>query len=623
MAGRSISRRNLLAGSASLVGAGVLRHVNDAFASPSGGVKLTDDRRRSLLAALVEADQSYDPAVKMLRHGASDIGYHTTISTGYVHPTRNSLTYAVALLDSGDPERFRRATEILRTVIPLQDQNPEHRTYGIWSWYLEEPLEKMSPPDWNWADFCGVQLLAVWLDHRDRLDEQLRNQVREAIIHAARSIKRRNVGPGYTNIAIMGTYVSLVVGEQFDLAEIRTYAKERLRRFYRYTMDQGSFSEYNSPTYSIVALKELSRMLGHVRDPDDRRLIGVIHDLAWKHVASHFHPPTRQWAGPHSRCYSTDLRKRESYLAFLDAATRRRAGLIKKDPLPLGLDTYRLPIQCPEKYIELFTELNEPRKVTETFLKADPNRRGRNSPTKGTTYLHPKYTLGTVNMGDCWIQRRPFLAYWGAPDRPTYLRVRFLHDHYDFCSALLFSMQNEGCVLTALVFATDYGDTHPSLNKVKKATIEAEDLRLRFEFGAEIDGLRITQPASPGREYQIEHRGVRIALQPLSDAFGKTRFQWQTGRNDNTAWIDAVAWSGKRKPINLAELHKAYLAFALSVRTEPEKPVPVASASVSLEGERLHASWATRKYGTFHFTLPAKPGKRNELRDAYFTLVKM
>ena len=62
----------------------------------------------------------------------------------------------------------------------------------------------MSVPDWNWADFCGTQLLQVAIDHKDRLPADLQQQVKDSILYAGRAIKRRNVGPGYTNIAVMG-----------------------------------------------------------------------------------------------------------------------------------------------------------------------------------------------------------------------------------------------------------------------------------------------------------------------------------------------------------------------------------------------------------------------------------
>ena len=82
----------------------------------------------------------------------------------------------------------------------------------------------MSPPDWNWADFLGANLLQISRDHRDILDPDLLQQVDHAIVHACHAIIKRNVGPGYTNIAIMGAYVTLVAGELFQLPEIKAMA---------------------------------------------------------------------------------------------------------------------------------------------------------------------------------------------------------------------------------------------------------------------------------------------------------------------------------------------------------------------------------------------------------------
>ena len=39
-------------------------------------------------------------------------------------------------------------SKIIGKVLSLQDTDPSSKTYGIWPWLLEEPLEQMSPPDW-------------------------------------------------------------------------------------------------------------------------------------------------------------------------------------------------------------------------------------------------------------------------------------------------------------------------------------------------------------------------------------------------------------------------------------------------------------------------------------------
>src|SRR6185436_14782561 len=121
--------------------------------------------------------------------------------------------------------------------------------------------------------------------------------------------------------------------------------------------------------YTLIAIQELSRIQRFVRDGRDAELVAGLHELAWKHVATHFHAPTRQWAGPHSRSYETDLRKRPAALAFLQAACDGKANFALTDPVPLSLEAYRLPLQCPRKWTRYFGQLDGPRQVTEAFVK--------------------------------------------------------------------------------------------------------------------------------------------------------------------------------------------------------------------------------------------------------------
>lgn len=53
-----------------------------------------------------------------------------------------------------------------------------------------------------------------------------------------------------------------------------------------------------------------------------------------------------------------------------------------------------------------------------------------------------------------------------------------------YSAAPFFSVQQEGFVLAGTNFALGGGDTHISLDRTKDGTIQARDLRLRFEFGA-------------------------------------------------------------------------------------------------------------------------------------------
>ena len=611
-----LSRRRFVAGiSSGLSLAGFVSPFSLVAASPRTAV--TDEQRRWLLAVLPKEDQRYDPFAKMLVTAVSGgPGYHTTLKSGDVHATRPSLNYAAALLDSGERWRIKRANEIIRVVVDLQDKDASSQTCGLWPYYLEEPLAKMSPPDWNWADFCAMPLLMSWMNHREHLTPPLADLVREAIVHATQSIQRRNVGPGYTNIAVLGTAVTLIAAQELKLPELRAYAKERLRTLYTHVMQQGSFAEYNSPPYMIVVLQELSRILWLVKDGRDKSMATALHDLAWKHVATHFHPPTRQWAGPHSRSYETDLRKRPATLAFIQAACGKSVELGCTEPLPLGLEAYRVPLQCPRKWARLFGAIEVPKEVVEPFTKADGAKAGSMSPVVGTTWLHPRFTLGTVNRSDLWQQRRPLLAYWGIPSAPRFLRVRFLKDDTDFSSALFFSAQHEGSALVVVTFCADHGDTHPSLDPIKDESIKAASLRLRFEFGGELADCTVRSTDGDSKAVVIQDRDVRFILRPVASAFGESTFRWEFPGLKLANRMDAAAYQGEAREHKLTALGPAFVCFTLEEWPYEQREMPGAGIETSLAEGKFRVRWITRGKG-LDLEVPVKPASYAAMNDAF------
>lgn len=539
--------------------------------------------------ALASQHAQYDPAERMLRRPFSTPGYHTALKGGFVHPTRDSLGYALGLLDTGKPDHLDRAAGILRRVVALQDADPASPTHGVWSWFLEEPLAQMRPPDFNWADFNGTTLLAVARDHRDRLPADLAAAIDAAILRACAAIKKRNVGPHYTNIAIMGAYVTLFAGELLDAPEYRDYGLARLERFHRYTAENGSFEEYNSPTYTVVALQELARLDAHVRTAAARPLIADLLRRAWTEIATHYHAPTRQWAGPHSRAYRSLTGDSLSALIQRGTAGRVDFGVDLPDREEL-----RLPLACPPDLVPAFGPLASPRTVVQTFIK----RTG----IVGTTYLHPDYALGSINRGDLWNQRRPLILHYGTAAAPGYLRLRVLKNGYDYSSAILHAAQHEGRIAGLVNFVTDGGDTHISLDRVKAATIRARDLRLRFEVGG---------PAASTARLEAIPGGGRFRLGPLDVAvavpharFGSAAPVATLGRDEEkNVCLDVVFHAGEERAIDFSALPEAAVAFALSVLPSAA-PLPPAARIETADGvlRVVHADLAV--------SAPLKPSRR-------------
>jgi hypothetical protein len=564
-------------------------------ASLRSPMTLTDTQLERLEKALEPYHQQYDPDASMLKARFSSPGYHTTLTGGEVHRTRESLQYAVALMDTGNPEWKARAERILEKVISLQDQDPDSPTYGIWSWFLEEPLEKMSPPDWNWADFCGKSLVQIAIDHRDRLPGELQHKLDASIRHACASIKKRNVGPGYTNIAIMGTYVTMCAGELYGDPELQEYAMARLRRIDEHTRDNGAFSEYNSPTYTLVALKELARLRKDIQAPAAKPLIEDLFRTAWTEVTDHFHVPTWQWSGPHSRCYRTLLSPGVLSLIERNTSARVRFGGIEED---YDIEEHRLAMDCPRDLEHFFLELKEPRELVKTFIKGNPG-------VVGTNYHHPELSLGSINRGDFWNQRRGLVAYWGSRTSPSYLHLRCLHDGYDFSAAQLFCRQEENRVLAAANFATNGGDTHVSLDRLKEGRFAAEDLRFRFEFGGEA-GLKDLVVEREGEDlassFLIKASGMNLWIQSPASEFGDCDLRWETGGNSELKWLDLVVYEGAEKSFDLSKIERAFASFVLALSAGGLERSP--GTGIVDEDGRLLLEW----HG-MTLSVPARPAE--------------
>lgn len=526
---------------------------------------------------IAEMDQLYDPEGKMITQELKGWNYHTDAEIGIFHDVRSSFYYAVALLDCGIKEYEQRAFDIIEKTISLQDTNTNSRSCGVWPYFEEEPLAtKKSPIDYNWADFNAVSLLDIYMGHKDKLSSELQETIKNALILAAKAVQKRNCGPGYTNIAIMGTYVTYVTSRLFDIPEMQEYATKRLKIFYDYTMEKGGFSEYNSPTYSIVAIDELNRMQRHIVEPGAKKMIDELYAKCWDMIARHYHKKTAQWAGPHSRSYSSLIDT--SFYGILKEASDNK--------IDLGYNPERADVKIkhhiPESLLSYFLTPQYPRSEIDVFEKEEPQ-------IIGTTYLTDNYVISSVSRSSLWNQRRPLTAYWGELNKAHYLQVRLLHDMFDFSTASIFTRQKENNILAVINFGTNGGDKHLSIDRIQDGKFKAKDLRLRFEFG-NCKEINTTLPLKPNEAFTINACESQTVIRLLENKFGNLKGYWEKGNDKENCWVDYVIYNGQEKDFDLTQIQQAVYAFALSFGNLTDH-VSVKNAHATISNNILEASW--------------------------------
>jgi hypothetical protein len=551
--------------------------------------KITTEDRNILKEIVESQNKIYDPVVKMLPTTIVRWNYHTDADSGTVlHHVRSAIGYANSLLDYGDRQYFQRAFDVLENAISFQDQDPTSKTYGVFPYFMEEPLAtKRTPPDENYAAFTGVNLLDIWMGHHKKLPKKLKKQVKHSLILAARFIQKRNMGHHYTNIALMETYVVYLTAHIFDISDMKIYARNRLQSFYEYTLANKGFTEYNSPGYTILALDILARMKKHIIEVNAKQYIDSLYSIGWQMIARHYHKPSGQWAGPHSRGSSIVS---PSFYSILEEASDGKINLGYGKRFNL-----RIKHQLPSYLFPYFLSPEYPRTEIDTFAKELPQ-------IIGTSYLTDYYSLSTVSISSMWTQRRPFLANWGDIHNPKYLQVRFLKDYFDFSSAGFHSKQDDHSVLAVINFVTDSGDKHSVQDRLIDGKFKAKDLRIRFEFGnhSEPDFLKV--PSSNHESFTFSVDKIKFHFQLFFAVFDKYQGYWQKGSDGQNSWIDFIIYSNNDETeFNLIQMNEAVFGFIFSLEVCGDKIVNTKPA-YTLKGRRLNACW-----NNLFLEIPLKP----------------
>jgi hypothetical protein len=505
-------------------------------------------------------------------------GYHSKLTEKLLgHATLDNARYALFLLESRKPQNINRACDIIRRVISLQDQAPDSRTYGIWPWFYEEPLEKMNPPDWNWAEFIGAAWCHLLIEFQELLPADVAELAADSLGHAAWSIFRRNILPRYTNIAITGIAVCAAAGEILKEKRLVEYAKIRAKSFYGYTFDynRNAFNEYNSPTYSFVALRSLEQMCYQVKDTIIKEYAEKLRNLAWSLLAEHYHVPTRQLCGPHSRAYANRLQPPEvEYLQW--ATSEQPDGLYRHKCFTKGLP-------CPSHLRSRFHQGS----TTESEIKRNCIRMP--APIRSftsTAWMNGKLCLGSICHETFWAQRRVMMGYWGSSS----LRLRMLKDGRDFASGAVFNTQYHNRLLSGFGFWNNRGDFHFYFDQAADNTYRLEELCIRYELET-LEGKATAEPVSENCfAMSTENRKV-LVYTPESCSCNGQPITWSCGvsADNKLSYVQCLIAADCDFQIN--EKLNLLLASGMEI-VDTDADVKPESINFSRKNNNVTVSWA-------------------------------
>ncbi len=490
-------------------------------------------------------------------------GYHSR-KMGRVHGTNKSAEYAAAIFYTGEKKYYARAQRVFERLAELQDTDPQSKTFGLWAYYAEESLKDMKAPDYNFADFIGKHFIYVLDRHERELNAHTAEIMRTALKNAVTCSIKRNVSPDYSNISMMSCMTIISAGEILNDSDIKAIGKKRLKKAYEYNMYSNAFSEYNSSTYTPLAIAELTRMMMYFKDEECLKMAHELHDLAWENISSYYSDQIGELAPPQKRCYY-DIDDGQLG-AFIYLATDGRFGTIDRAD-KLVLSYLMLPISCPEKYIGNFSKNG--------FIKKRYYRKnGIRTPDEDTviirsldspdlcamTSITDKYAMGAFDKSDLWNQRRTCSTVWNKNGCHRGIRLRCINGSYDFCSGVVSADVNADTMAACVGFVNDHGDFHYILDKRKDGIIKTDFLGFRLEVFGDAGDVELSE-CEDG--YFVTDGYIEINIKIPVWTFDGKEAAVRLDRDNKR--IELIAYEGEEKTIDLSKINSTCGAFVLSI----------------------------------------------------------
>ncbi len=222
---------------------------------------------------------------------------------GVFHESRRGARLAAQLVANGTPQDLELAHKVLDVVLSCQEQHEDAPHYGNFFWMLEDEVVQ----DLNAVEFNLEHLIPMMLQHADRLAPEMQQRVLRAIRLGLNEIRRLDVLVAYTNITLLDIFNTCVGGELLQDTAIAERGYRKLVMWMAMTDQQGHPFEYNSPTYSAVAIRALGRLASYVHHAETRIRARTALARLGLSAALHIHAETGRWAGPHSRAYQPSV----------------------------------------------------------------------------------------------------------------------------------------------------------------------------------------------------------------------------------------------------------------------------------------------------------------------------
>lgn len=483
------------------------------------------------------------------------------MSGGAAHLLRESCFYAFSLLRRGNEEDIPRAARILELTLPKQNLDQDSPYWAGFTCEFEQDWATWPRPDENWVQFLGMIFAYILQLDRETpcLYYNLRQRLTEAFRLTVLATIRRNVGPDYTNIALLSAAVAAAGATLLQMENAEAFALEKLSQVLTRVQPSGCFEEYLSPTYYGASLFALYSVEAFADTACIQKAANQLIELMWNDIDRAYHPATGQLGGPQARAYGDDLHQYAAYLKYyLYLALNGEYPLNEveshhsHDCSPLGI------VSTHVVHHRLTTE-----RTGERFSRIALPVVSWESPKVLCQYQSEVLSFGTVNDQNDFGQRRNLLAYWVVKETGVtgVCKGHYYSQHDCLRSSVFFSNQHNRGALICLRLP------------VEAASDAAFVYRLDFNLLGEVD-----KNAEQGNRIHLQLPSLDVDLQPINLAMaGDNAVLAVTSYPD---WPTGIEWRWG-KPAQGQSFYWA--AFAVFLTPTGAAPVEIDDITIKKE----------------------------------------
>ncbi|HKJ85883.1 MAG TPA: hypothetical protein VKA06_07390 [Spirochaetia bacterium] len=449
----------------------------------------------------------------------------TDTGNGRFHVTRSAAGLARRLVENGTDIDLERAVGILESVLRCQETGDDDPHRGNFYWMAEDSVVA----DLNAVEFILAQMIPMLCDHRDRLTSFAPTLVADlltAVTAGLDEIERLDVHVGYTNIAILDIYNTSLGGILLDDDSRRARARKKLEEWIGLTLHGGHPLEYNSPTYTPIALRSLASLADRTDDADVAVLARTMAARIALSVGLRLHRPTTRWAGPHGRAYhdsvreGTTAREQELLDEMLPTSYAWMQGLLDSDYLP----TFVEESVSPEQGFTMTTLLER------SFSLGTASKPFTSQSNAVISYITPGSVFYTRYLtDDKW-----YGDFYHATDRST---TRNLLDE-----GLFYGVQEHGAVLGAYAPSSLEGASGAKAVLVWSDMSQIDEVLVGLKPVAEYPAV-----VPPGESVGVSVGGAYFVVQPLTSVPLGSGAGTHLVERDGSLLLELVQYRGQPK----------------------------------------------------------------------------